>query len=75
MWLPTSVYERVPQFWFLMGLLFVLGGLYLGPNSPLSIMYLVIGILSCALGVAVTVHRMKYRKSRSAQQESDTAPE
>lgn len=73
MWLPTSVYERVPLFWFSMGLLFILGALYLGLNSSLAIMYLVIGILSCALGVAVAVHRAKYRKIQAAENHPDTA--
>jgi hypothetical protein len=74
MWLPTSVYERVPQFWFTMGLLFILGGLYLGTAHPLAIMYFVIGLLSCALGVAVTVHRAKYRRNHAADEESESAP-
>ena len=75
MWLPTSVYERIPQFWFLMGLVFILGGIYLGPEHPMSIMYVVIGILSAALGIAVAMHRAKYRQKRSADNPSETPSE
>jgi hypothetical protein len=58
-----------------MGLLFLFGGLYLGPNHPMAMMYLVVGLLSCALGAAVAVHRMKYRKNRSERNESESAAE
>jgi len=72
MWLPTAVYERVPQFWLLMGLFFVLGGLYLGPDHPVAFMYIVIGVLSTALGIAVALHRAKYRQKRPAENSSET---
>jgi len=75
MWLPTAVYERVPQFWCLMGLLFILGGIYLGPDHPVAFMYIIIGVLSSALGVAVAVHRAKYRQKRPAQSASETTSE
>lgn len=75
MWLPTSVYERVPQFWFLMGLLFILGGLYLGTSHPMSLMYIVIGILSGSLGIAVALHRARYRQKRSANNPPETSSE
>jgi len=75
MWLPTSVYERVPQFWFLIGVFFILGGIYLGPDHPVAFMYIVIGILSAALGVAVAMHRAKYRRKQSMNNSPETTSE
>ena len=43
MWLPEGVYERVPQLWLLMGVLFVAFGLYIGFAYNLIYMYLALG--------------------------------
>jgi hypothetical protein len=53
----TIVFERVPMVWFLLGLLFNAGGLYLGFDRPLSFVYLVGGWCCCVYGVAVYVFR------------------
>lgn len=63
--LPTLVYERVPQFWFLLGLLFVANGLYLGLDIPISFGYIAIGFASCIYGIGVAVVRFRYRRGRS----------
>ena len=69
MWLPTPVYERIPQFWFLMGLLFIANGLYLGIDFAISLGYIAVGLVSCAYGVGIGLVRMRYRKGRSASSE------
>jgi hypothetical protein len=48
MHLPTPIYERVPQFWLLLGLLFMASGTYLGFDYSLSFMYFGVGI-ACAV--------------------------
>jgi hypothetical protein len=48
MWLPKTVYERVPQYWLVLGLLFMSSGMYLGFEYRLSYFYFGIG-LACAL--------------------------
>lgn len=35
-WLPTPIYERIPHFYFLAGLLFMTDGLYLGFENAFS---------------------------------------
>jgi hypothetical protein len=65
MWLPTPVYERIPQFWFLLGLLFIANGLYLGIDFPISLGHIAVGLACCAYGVGVAIVRMRYRKGRS----------
>ena len=65
MWLPTQIYERVPQTWFLMGLLFVANGLYLGVDLIISQVCLVAGIVCCAIGAGVAAIRMRSRRTES----------
>ena len=66
MWSPTPIYERVPQVWFLLGLLFVATGLYLGFEFELSFAYIAIGSFCCAFGMAIFVLRLRERPRGSA---------
>ena len=75
MWLPTPVYERIPQFWFLMGLLFIANGLYLGIDFAISLGYIAVGVICCGYGVAIALIRMRYRKGRSTSNEALAASE
>lgn len=72
MWLPTPVYERIPQFWFLLGLLFIANGLYLGIDFSISLGYIAVGIICCAYGVGIALIRMSRRKKKSASSEPQT---
>ncbi len=73
MWLPTPIYERIPQFWFLLGLLFVSNGLYLGLDIPISFGYIAVGFICCVYGVGVAVVRFKYRRDKTNNSSSSTA--
>ncbi len=73
MWLPTPIYERIPQFYFLVGLLLITDGLYLGFDISYSFYYLGLGIASCAYGVGIFILRMKYRKAQRAAQTASGA--
>jgi len=72
MWLPTPIYERIPQFWFLIGLLFIAGGLYLGIDFPVSLAYLAIGVVSCAKGIGIAIIRMRYRRNQTTSDDSES---
>jgi len=61
MWLPTPLYERIPQFWLLLGLLFMSSGTYLGFDYSLSFVYFAVGIACVIWSVAVFVKRSRYR--------------
>jgi len=61
MWLPTSLYERVPQFWLLLGLLFMITGLYLGLEYNMAFLYVGVGAACILWGVAVVVWRHRFR--------------
>ena len=61
MWLPTPLYERIPQFWLLLGLLFMSSGTYLGFDYSLSFLYFAVGFACIIWSVAVFVKRSRYR--------------
>ncbi len=69
MWLPTPVYERIPQFWFLLGLLFISNGLYLGIDFVISLGYVAVGFICSAYGVGIALVRMRYRKNKTVSNE------
>jgi len=69
MWLPTPVYERLPQFWLLIGILFIAGGTYLGFDYKFSSWYFGIGVLSIIWGIVLFAIRAR-SKGDAAQSES-----
>ena len=75
MWLPKTVYERVPQYWLLLGLLFMSSGMYLGFGYRLSYFYFGIGLI-CALWSMWTFSvRLRSRTtSQHAEPEPAQAP-
>ena len=75
MWLPSSIYERIPQFWFLLGLLFIATGLYLGFEIGLSFWYIAIGLCCCAFGVGIFIVRLRHRQAPQAVAQSSAPAE
>jgi hypothetical protein len=72
MWLPTPIHERVPQLWFLTGLLFISAGLYIGFEYVLTVYYVGLGLLCCGYGLVIFVMRLRYRQSgRSSDVSAD----
>jgi hypothetical protein len=61
MWLPTPIYQRVPDLWVLLSLLFFALALYIGIEFDLFLLYLVVGV-GC-LGRAIWIYsaRLHYR--------------
>ena len=70
MWIPTPVYERIPQFWFLLGLLFIANGLYIGLDFAAAFGYGAIGLICCAYGVGIEVMRTRYRSNKSVDDDA-----
>jgi hypothetical protein len=68
MWLPTPVYERIPQFWLLLGLLFMSSGTYLGFDYELSFVYFGVGFACCIWSLWIFSMRLRGRKEMKAQQ-------
>ncbi len=62
----TMIFERIPMVWFLLGLLFIAAGLYLGFESSLTFGYMIVGWFCCAYGLALFVFRLRERPTKSA---------
>ena len=70
MWLPTPIYEKTPQMWLLMAVLFVVLALYIGLAYKLTIVYLLLGVVCGVRGVRVWQMRRKYRRAAAAGDEA-----
>jgi hypothetical protein len=65
MWIPTPIYERIPQFWLLLGLLFMSSGTYLGFDYKLSFLYFGVGFACCVWSLSIFTMRLKHRGQAS----------
>lgn len=75
MWLPTPIYKRVPQFWLLLGLLFMSSGTYLGFDYELSFLYFYVGFACSSWSLWIFVQRYRNRNApqhTEAETESET---
>jgi len=68
MWIPTPIYERVPQFWFLLGLLFMSSGTYIGFDYQLSFLYFGVGFACSFWGMWIFSMRTHARLKLKLQQ-------
>lgn len=72
--LPKLIYERLPQFWLLVGLLFISSGTYLGSSYDLSPLYFGLGFICCLWSMWVFTRRLNNRPDPEHKQEqSDPA--
>ncbi|MGI9263841.1 MAG: hypothetical protein ACR2QU_02855 [Gammaproteobacteria bacterium] len=63
MWLPEPVYKSLPTLYAAMGVFFVLGVIYVGPDAPMGRVYLGAGLVSLLAAVIVTIWRSKHRRA------------
>ena len=73
MWLPTPIYERLPQFWLLLGLLFMSSGTYLGFDYSLSFAYFGVGFVCCIWSAWVFTVRLRNRSDEVQEGVADSA--
>jgi hypothetical protein len=71
MWIPTPIYERIPQFWLLLGLLFMSSGTYLGFDYKLSFLYFAVGFACCVWSLSIFTMRLKHRGQASQPEDSE----
>jgi hypothetical protein len=64
--LISTIFERLPMVWFLLGLLFNSAGLYLGFEYSLTFGYLIVGWFCCAYGLAIFVFRRQEQPRTNA---------
>lgn len=74
MWIPTPIYERIPQLWLLLGLLFMSSGVYLGFDYELTFLYFGTGVFCLVWGASIFTMRLMYRnKPQDLSLESESA--
>jgi len=74
MWLPTPVYERLPQFWMLLGLLFMSLGTRLGFEFSLSFLYFAVGFVCVGQSFCTSVMRAISRRNPHVVEEKTEQP-
>ena len=70
MWLPKQIYERIPQFYILAGLLLITDGAYLGSEVLYfhSYFYFGLGFAILIYGFGILTLRESHRKAKRASQ-------
>ncbi len=71
MWIPTPVYERLPHFWLLAGILFMSSGLYLGFDYSWSYFYFAVGVGCCLKSMWIFSIRLAARKPAGEQKDTN----
>ena len=72
MWLPEPVYRALPTAYAVIGVAFILGVLYVGPDHPQGPVYLGLGVVSMLAAVTVSVWRGRHRENRTKVDIEDT---
>lgn len=67
MLIPEKYYERIPQFYFIVGILLLANSAYLGIENFASYFYLGFGVVSILYAVGVQKARAKHRKDLPAE--------
>ena len=75
MWLPKPVYKSLPLMYAVMGVLFIVGAIYLDLRDPMGPVYLGLGVVSILASITVSYWRAKFpgdrQKVDSDSSESD----
>lgn len=72
MWLPKPVYNSLPVTYALVGVLFIMGAVYLDLSDPKGPIYLALGALSIAASVTVSYWRATYPGGRLKSKSDDS---
>ena len=73
MWLPAPLYESLPYLYFVSGILFISGTLYIGVTAPGATLYLACGLISTVYGAVVFVLRQAFRNGAQQIEMFETA--
>ena len=74
MWLPTLVYERIPQFWILLGLFFMSLGTRVGFEYSVSFLFFAVGFVCVGRSFCVSVMRAISRRNPQIVEEKTEQP-
>ena len=65
MLLPDHIYRRIPHFWLLMGILFLVFGLMAGPDFRFFAAYMLLGVVS--IGRSLWLYQARQRVARRSE--------
>lgn len=65
MLLPDHVYRRIPTFWMIMGVLFLVFGLMAGPDFRFFSAYMLLGFV--CMGRSAWLHQARQRVARRSE--------
>lgn len=57
MWLPEPIYRALPTLYGVMGILFIIGVIYLGVDTPMGPIYLGLGLVSLLASIGLSISR------------------
>lgn len=66
MWIPKPIYDHAPLFWFLLGALFLAGGIYLQFTDGLTAAYFVFAAFCFAHSAWTFFTRRRHRRQAEA---------
>ena len=75
MWLPSSLYERLPHFWLIGGVAMMSSAVYFGFDYQPSIYYFGGGAICCLWSIAILVARSRRRNRPRVETASELATE
>ena len=73
MWLPSTLYERLPHFWLIGGVAMMSSAVYFGFDYEPSMYYFGGGAICCLWSIAILVARSRRRNQPSAEHSADEA--
>lgn len=73
MWIPKPVYDHAPLFWFLLGSLFLAGGIYLNFSDGLTVAYFVFATFCFAHSAWTFFARRRHRRLAETRSLDDAA--
>jgi hypothetical protein len=74
MWLPTPLYQRAPQFWLLLGLLFISSGVYMGFDTTMAFVCISVGFFCLAWSGGIIFMRSRNRYDAPPATVTDVTP-
>jgi hypothetical protein len=72
--IPEKYYERIPQFYFIVGILLLANSAYLGIENFAAYFYLGFGMVSILYAVGVQKARTKHRNNLPAEDNQLSEP-
>ena len=72
--IPTPIYERIPQFWLLLGILFMSSGTFLGFEYRLTFVNFGVGFICCMWSMWIFTMRLRDRiVAQQTQHQAESA--